>query len=135
LLYPVDNASFLKLRVRRKEETIGWAVGLDTQMKDHKQFGNMRLGSIVDCFGHPDDAGAVMSAASRHLRRRGVDLVISNQAHHAWHSALLDDGFVPGPSNFVFAASPKLSAMIAPFEEHLPHLHINRGDGDGPINL
>ncbi len=129
-LYPT-NTAFIRLRVIRDGYMIGWVVGLDSQLTNHKQFGDMRLGSIVDCFSHPDDSATVVHAMTRELRRRGVDLLISNQAHSAWQDALLDDGYLEGPSNFAFAASPKLSALIPPESP----LHLNRGDGDGPINL
>ncbi len=129
-LYPA-NGAFIRLRVIRGGYTIGWIVGLDSQLNSHKQFGNMRLGSIVDCFAHPDDSAEVVHAMTRALRHRGVDLIISNQAHRAWRDALLDGGYLEAPSNFAFAASPKLSALIAPQSP----LHLNRGDGDGPINL
>ena len=36
---------------------------LDTAMKDHKQFGDMRVGSIIDCFATPGNEHAVAFAA------------------------------------------------------------------------
>jgi hypothetical protein len=40
-------------------------------------------------------------------------------------------GFLRGPSNFIFAASPALAAAIAPFEEHASRIFFTRADGDG----
>jgi hypothetical protein len=102
-------------------------------MQDHKQFGNLRLGSIVDCLAPPAAAGAVIRAATSLLEQRGVDLIVSNQIHAAWGRALLGTGFRAGPSNYLFALSPafaKAASGASPGD-----FHVNRGDGDGPIHL
>ena len=108
---------------------------LDTQMSGHKQFGSMRVGSIVDCLASPADAAAVIRAATRFLETRGVDIIISNQSSSAWCKALAANGYLTGPSNFILALSPKLAESLTPLPEHKPAIHMNRGDGDGPINL
>jgi hypothetical protein len=117
---------FLRLRVG----TAGWAVVIDTVMREDPYFGNLRVGTIVDALAKPEYAAAVVHAARVYLERRGVDLIISNQAHLAWRDALRADGFFSAPSNFLFAASKGLSAAIGSAE-----VHVNRGDGDGPVNL
>jgi hypothetical protein len=117
--------------IRLKVGTAGWAVVLDTQMHRDKFFGDMRLGSIVDCLAAPADASTVIGAAVRFLEQRGVDLIVSNQLHAAWVAALREAGFRGGPSNFVFAASKALAELIPEGAE----VHMNRGDGDGPIHL
>ena len=117
--------------IRLKIGEIGWALVLDTQMRGDKYFGDMRLGSIADCLARPSDAGAVMAAATRFLEQKGVDLVVSNQLHPAWVDGLKRCGFREGPSNFIFAASKGLSELIPQGAD----VHINRGDGDGPIHL
>jgi hypothetical protein len=127
-LYPAGDPRFLRVRAAG-----GWAVLLDTAMEDHKQFGNIRVGTIVDCLAPIDDAVAVIRAATRTLEQRGVDLIVSNQLHAAWCEALSGAGFRRGPSNFLFAASPALAALIPEAEDG--ELHINRGDGDGPVHL
>lgn len=135
LLYPTDEPRFLCLRISRRDEVLGWAVLLDTAMRDHKQFGNLRVGTIADCLASPDNAHWVTQAAARFLEAREVDLIVSNQGHAAWGRALRATGFLEGPSNFLFAASPKLAEFLQPIEENQRKLHINRGDGDGPIHL
>jgi hypothetical protein len=117
--------------IRLKVGSAGWAAVLDTQMQDHKYFGGMRVGSIADCLAAAGDAPMVVGAAVRFLEQRGVDLIVSNQLHAAWVAALRGAGLRVGPSNFVFAASKKLSELIPNGDE----AHINRGDGDGPIHL
>lgn len=134
-LYPVDDTRWLRLHVRRDGKTIGWALLLNTTLVRHKQFSNMRLGSIADCFSAPADARAVVSAATRYLENTSAELIVSNQLHGAWSSALQRAGYVSGPSNYVFAASPSLLKRTGPLEERWREIHINRGDGDGPINL
>ena len=127
-LYPVEEARFLRVRAAG-----GWAVLLDTQMRGHKQFGDLRVGTIVDCLAPAGSAGAVVRAAASLLAQRGVDLIISNQLHEAWSRALVDGGFRLGPSNYLLALSPKFAACAAGAPQ--TRFHVNRGDGDGPIHL
>src|SRR5581483_1083737 len=133
LLYGEEK--YLCVRVSRASQLLGWAVVLDTQMRQNKYFGDLRLGSIADCLAAPADALAVIQGATEFLDQRGVDLIISNQAHHAWSSALRSSGYFTGPSNFIFAASQGLAKVLSPLEQNFSQLHLNRGDGDGPINL
>lgn len=134
-LYPPGEPRFLRLRIMKDAAIAGWALLLDTQMRGHKQFGDLRVGTIADCLALPEDAGAVIAAAAKWLRGRGVDLIVSNQAHAAWGRALERCGFLGGPSNYVFAASRKLTERLEPFDDNRSDMHINRGDGDGPIHL
>src|SRR5678815_3226809 len=50
-------------------------------------------------------------------------------------AALAGCGFRTGPSNFIFAASKKLAALLDPWSAHVGRIHLTRGDGDGPIHL
>jgi len=134
VLYP-RSKNFLCIRINRASGFIGWAVLLDTQMRDNKYFGNMRLGSIVDCLALPENALAVMQAATQFLEQRGVDLIISNQSHHAWGGALKSSGFLETRSNFIFGASKPLAELLSPFQNNQNQVFLNRGDGDGPVNL
>jgi len=135
LLYPKSNKQFIRLKVSEKNQVIGWAVLLDTPMSGHKQFGDMRVGSIIDCFASPENAVKVIQSATGFLEKTGVDMIISNQSHTAWCTALKYSGFLEGPSNFIFAASKKLSEQLSPFQQNKVKIHLNRGDGDGPIHL
>jgi hypothetical protein len=121
-LYPPADPRYLRVRTPD-----GWALLLDTKMQGHKQFGDMRVGTLVDCLAPPASAGSVVRAAASLLEQRGVDLIISNQSHAAWSQALLDAGFRTGPSNYLVALSPTLAKA--------DQFHFNRGDGDGPIHL
>jgi hypothetical protein len=135
LRYPPADPRFLRLRVDGPGGPLGWAVLLVTGMVRHKHFGNLRVGALVDGLARPEHAGAVVRAAVEELKRRDVDLMISNQTHAAWRRALQRVGFLAGPSNRIFAASPKLAERLAPWEQAQSGLHLTRGDGAGPIHL
>ena len=134
-LYPADNEHCLKIRVQEGGQTVGWAVVLDTQLSAHKHFGNLRLGSIVDCFALAGKEFEVVWAALDFLERRQVDLVVSNQSHEAWGQAFGRCGFLTGPSNFLIGASPGLAKAMTPFAAAVPRIHFTRGDGEGPSHL
>jgi hypothetical protein len=135
MLYPATDRRFTRLKVRRDGTIIGWAVLLNTKMAGHKQFGDMRVGTLVDCLARPRDARDVVVCARDLLEADGADLIVSNQGSRAWGQALGDCGFLQGPSNLPFFASPKLAPLLEPFVENAETFHLNRGDGDGPINL
>ncbi len=135
VLYPRTDPRFIRLKVSQDGNAIGWAVLLNTQMVSSKHFGNMRVGSVADCLALRKDARQVMRAATQHLISSGPDIVVSNQLDAAWGTALKECGFLSAPSNLLFAASKKLAERLQPFPEKLTSIHMNRGDGDGPINL
>lgn len=135
ILYPLRDPRFIRLRIRDGAQTIGWAVLLNSRMSNDKYFGNMRVGSIVDCLAAPECAPAVIFAAARELERRGADLLISNQSHPAWRGALRRAGFLSASSNFIFAASEKLTELLDEIDPSWSGIHLTRGDGDGPIHL
>ena len=108
---------------------------LSTQMINHRQFGNMRLGSIVDCLSLQEHAQTVILSITEYLENNGVDLIVSNQSNDCWCSALKKTGFIKGPSNFIFAASKLLSDKLTDNINLKDHIHLTRGDGDGPIHL
>ena len=90
---------------------------------------------MIDCLAAPDDAEAVVGAALRCLRERGVDLVVSNQSHPAWIAGFGAHGFEAIANRRVFAASPGLHAALAPFEQVQRGLHLTNMDGHGPAGL
>ena len=130
--YPPANREYARLRMSRGGADIGWAVVHDCRFAQSEHFGNLRVGTIVDCFAAPEHAGAVIRASTDVLGRRGVDLVISNQSHEAWRRALRRTGFLRGPSSWLFAPAPALAALVAERDPARRRVHLNRGDGDGP---
>ena len=139
LLYPPSVTSTRRLRISRNGVAIGWAI-IGERREDAK-FGKMRVGSIVDCWASEENMESVVKAATQALEKNGsekdgVDLIVSNQSHHAWCSAFEKSGFLKGPSNFIFAASKKLTELLQPLEETRPSFHVTRADGDGlPANF
>ncbi len=128
-LYPAEQTHLTRLVVKRNGSAIGWAV-VGERRKDAK-YGNMRVGSVVDCFALPGELFSVVRCATQTLEQQGFDLILSNQSHRAWGEAFKAAGYLPGPSNFIFAASKKLTELLAPFEEVRPRMHLTRADGDG----
>ena len=135
ILYPASSNRFLCYKITRGSTVLGWVVLLDTQMRENKHFGNLRVGSIVDCVALPGEASGVVRAATQVLEVRGVDLIVSNQSHAAWCAALQRAGFLRGPSNFRFAASRDLAKLLDPVPTTMARIHLNWGDGDGPVPL
>ena len=69
------------------------------------------------------------------LKKKGVDLVVSNQSHIFWRNAFKMNSFINGPSNFIFASSKVLSIKLMSNIKSKDQIHLTRGDGDGPIHL
>jgi len=135
LRYPQSAERLIRLRIRRRGADIGWAVVMDSQFQDHKYFGRMRVGTFVDALALPGEEALVVREAVAFLRGRSADLMISNQCAEVWGSALQNNGFLAAASNFGFAASPKLFALLAETDPSFARAHLCRGDGDGPIHL
>ena len=111
------------------------AVLLATDWTDHKYFGGMRTGAIVDLLARPGSEAALISAAEDRLHAEGVDIIVTNQSLLPIREALRHAGFLTGPSNYLLAASPALMRLTPSIETELGTMHFTRGDGDGPINL
>jgi hypothetical protein len=134
VLYPALNPRFIRVMVEQHGRPIGWATLLATPMQDHKYFGNLRVGTIVDCLAAPEHAQSVITAATHCLQDAAVDLIVSNQSSTAWTRGLARAGFLSAPSTFLFGASKPFAALSGSHVTLGDH-HLNRGDGDGPINL
>ena len=134
-LYPEGDEESIRVMVEKGGRSVGWGVVRDTSMRNDKYFGNLRVGSLADCFAAPEDASAVVSAMDDVLTRRGVDLVVSNQLHPAWCEALGEAGYQRGPSNFFFYFSDDLAKEMEAVAGWERGVHLNRGDGEGPGNL
>ena len=135
ILYSQSTNRFIKIEVFCEQKYIGWAVFLITSMDHHKQFGSMRVATVVDCLAHPDNALKVLKVAKDYLLKYNVDIVVANHSHEIWGKAFKKLSFIQGPSNFLFAASRNLSKLVNPFELNKKQIYFMRGDGDGPINL
>jgi hypothetical protein len=128
---PAHDSKLLRIVLRRSGKVAGWVVVSISQLLSHTQFGNMKLGCIVDGLAAPADVGLLVDEACRRLEEARCDLLVSNQTHSVWIEGLRRHGFFRGPSNFILALSPPLAACRAAVSS----AHFNRADGDGPINL
>lgn len=129
VLYPASESHLTRIEVERDGKLIGWAV-VGERRKDLK-YGNLRVASVVDCYALSGEYLAVVRAATETLRKQQFDLILTNQSHQDWCAAFKAAGCLSGPSNFLFAASKPLAALLAPFEQVRPRMHFTRADGDG----
>lgn len=135
ILYPLSNPRFRMLCITRNGKKIGWAVVLVTSMKNHKQFGSLRVGTLVDCFAIPNEETCVADCVTNFIQKENADIAITNQFHQSWVQAMVVNGYLQGPSNFIFGVSPEMVKLLTPLETTNHQIHMNRGDGDGPIHL
>src|SRR6202165_2630087 len=77
VLYPPAETHLTRLVMKRNGAAIGWAV-VGERRKDLK-YGNMRVGSVVDCFALQGESYSVVRCATQTLDRPGFDLVLSTQ--------------------------------------------------------
>jgi len=133
--YPADDPRFQRLLVSSGSQICGWAVVLATTMRDHRHFGSLKVGTIVDCLALPGSEHDVICAATAVLEARGVGIIVSNQSHRNWRGAFGRAGFLSGPTNRFFTPSPELERLLKPFGQKFPLTHLTRGDGAGPIHL
>jgi hypothetical protein len=127
ILYP--GGKFLRMKIASGGKTIGWAVAVDTQMQWNREFGDMRLGSIIDCLALPEHAPQVITAVRRVLERRGVDLIVCNHSQPAWGEALRGAGFLQGRFDLNFCASEALTQKLDQIGAG-SNLFLMRGDGN-----
>ncbi len=133
-LYP-PGGRFHKIRAVAGAETVGWAVGTEAAFRNHKYFGDLRVGTVVDTFAAPDYMEATARSAARVLEERDVDLMISNQSDCRWVAAFRAAGFLSGPSNYGVALSQEALRLVEEAGQNDEHFHFTRGDGDGMVNL
>jgi hypothetical protein len=129
-LYPAGNEKLTRIRVSVSGQVVGWAVVGVLHRPGHEQYGDMRVGTILDTLASSEYAPAVIAAGTDALQGRGADLILCNQSHYAWTAALASAGFLCGPSNYIFAAAPHVSRLLDPFTATVSRAHLNRGDGD-----
>jgi hypothetical protein len=128
-LYPPRDPHLTRLLVNRGGRTVGWAVV--GERRKNPRYGDMRVGSVLDCWALPEEEATVAQAATQVLARQNVDLIVSNQSHQRWRNAFSRCGYLTAQSNFIFAASRKLTGLLQPFDEVKERMHFTRADGDG----
>jgi hypothetical protein len=134
-LYDTADPRITILVMSEGQKVLGWAVCQQTEMKDNRYFGNMRVTSLLDCAALKGSVPLVAAAADREAGRLGADLVLVNHSLPTWVEAFKSAGFLSRPSNFLLAMSKPLTAAIEASPSGSAAIHITRGDGDGRINL
>jgi hypothetical protein len=109
--YPVNDGRFHRVIVSSGSEICGWVVLLATTMHNHRHFGNLRVGTIVDCLAARGNEHSVICSATGFLEKIGVDLIVSNQSNQSWRVAFENAGFLSGPTNRFFTPSPQLADL------------------------
>lgn len=130
-LYPLSDPRYVAYAFRRGGSVVGWMVWVETQMRDHGYFGHLKVATILDAVGGADVAPSMVADVSGSIAR-GVDLIVTNQAHTLWVDAFRRAGFASAPSNYLLATSRALSREI---DSGGAPVHVTRGDGDGRIHL
>jgi hypothetical protein len=134
VLYPSCDERFSRIKVLRLGEVIGWTVALTTTMKEHKHFGDMQVGSVVDCLALPGEEQSVIGTITRYLEGLEVDIIVT--------ISCISRGAVPLQRR-VICSVHQISSLRYPRRlqtnciRHLraSQVHMTRGDGDGPIHL
>ena len=134
-LYPTDDPRLQILVIYREQKPVGWAVCVNTRFRNHHYFGNLQVGSILDCVAIPDAMALTAVLADHELSSAGADLVLANQSHAEWVKAFRSSGFLTGPSNYLLAMSKRLTEAVRSVQGGDQRVHITRGDGDGRIHL
>ncbi len=133
-MYEQHSKGIKRFRITRNGSDVAWLCTRTmgpAQQTPHPQFGRLKVGMIVDSVADPADSKTVFAVGLRELASAGADLVVSNQMHPAWRNAMQAMLLPPAPSNFVFAYSKQMKALI---QQHGAEekIYITRGDCDGP---
>ena len=134
-LYPASDPRTKILLIERGGKPVGWSVYYNASLANHRHFGNLRLGSILDCLADPDAMASTAMLSDREMASQGVDLVVVNHSHAAWVEAFRSAGFLAGPSNYLLATSKRLTELVRSERQGEERMHVTRGDGDGRIHL
>ena len=133
--YPTLSTPYTTLGLSRGIELAGWVNLLDCKPWNAAFFGNMKVAAIIDGVAPRENVPELVRAAVQAAKDNGSDMIFTNQTHQAWNDALRNAGFWQGPSNYLLAFSKELLKLLEPLDETIPHIHFNRGDGDGRVNL
>jgi hypothetical protein len=134
-LYPISDPQTKILLVERAGHPVGWSVCFNAPLVNHRHFGNLQVGSILDSLANPDAMATTAILSDCELASKGADLVLVNHSHAAWVKAFRDAGFLTGPSNYMLAMSKGLTESLRRLPLGEDRVHVTRGDGDGRIHL
>ncbi len=127
---PIGQRDQVAWRFEEKGKVVGWAAAMVHRVPNSTYFGNMMVGTLLDCLCVPGFERRVVASTSELMNRLGADMLLSNQTHWAWQQAFRACGFFSGPSNYLLGTSPVLSKTV-----DFRTAHLTRADGDGRIHL
>lgn len=120
-----------RFAVHRDAAYRGWFSIIVARMRNHSYFGNLTVGTLCDIVSvDSENTAAFVELAVREARAAGCDMVVSNQLSTEAQNAMRDAGFVSYTSNYLFASSKALSAVVSDATAF-----VTRQDGDGLVNL
>jgi hypothetical protein len=134
-LYPLDDGRIQGHLIRRSGKILGWAATMNTAMSNHKYFGNLRVGTILDCVAPLDELEACIAMTTNGLGHEGADLVVTNQSHAQLVQAFRKNGFLSARSNYILALTKQFTEVIFKPPAGKDRMHFTRGDSDGRIHL
>lgn len=134
-MYPASDPRRRIFLVEQGSDPVGWGVCLDSQMKNNRYFGNMRVGSILDCVAIAGSEAQTAALVDRQLGTLGCDLALVNHSYNQWVKGFELAGFSRGPSNYLLGMSKPLAEAVRSSPTGEGRMHITRGDGDGRVNL
>ncbi len=134
-LYPASDSRMKIFLVEREREPVGWSVCFNSKLANHRHFGSLQVGSVLDCMAVPDAMATTAMLTDREMALQGADLVLVNHSHAAWALAFRAAGFLIGPSNYMLAMSKRMTEMVRSAPPGEEGVHVTRGDGDGRIHL
>jgi hypothetical protein len=134
-LYPASDSRTKIFLIERDAKPVGWSVCFNVALQNHRHFGNLRVGSILDCMADPDAMALTATLTDNEIASQDADLVLVNHSHAEWVKAFSAAGFLAGPSNYLLAASKRLAELVRSEQHGEERMHVTRGDGDGRIHL
>jgi hypothetical protein len=111
-MYPPRDPRTRIFLVEQGSDPVGWGVCFDTQMNNNRYFGNMRVGSVLDCVALDGFEAETAALVDRELGRIGCDLALVNHSHAEWVKAFGLAGFSHGPSNYLLGMSKRLTDAV-----------------------
>ncbi|WP_442505070.1 hypothetical protein SH528x_003841 [Novipirellula sp. SH528] len=131
-LYPRENSSYLRLRIDRCDQPIGWAVLVIREMQDDEIFGNAIVAYLWDCMAAVRECDNVIASVFAYCGSKGCDLILSCLSEENWVSSInRNGGRAYIDRQRVFGTSPALSALL----ESSQNVFLSDGDADGPIGF
>jgi len=124
------------LGCRQENRLLGYCIMKTKQFSNDPRMGNMKLGTIVDCFFDPAAPAAfqaLLNCVLKMFARESVHAVLCTASHAAVRRLLRGNGFfaIPGNLNFAYHNRTNVPLQDIPLESW----HLMRGDSDADQNF